>query len=64
MYLPQVLTPNYLSNQGGYDLSQIGLLFSVSSIGVVVLNLVLGSMPALTGFLMGQAAVILFTLVL
>jgi MFS family permease len=64
MYLPQPLTPNYLSNQGGFDLSQIGLLFSVSSIGVVVLNLILGSMPALTGFLFGQAAVAVFTLIL
>ena len=64
MYLPQPLSPNYLSNQGGFDLSQIGLLFSVSSIGVVVLNLLLGSMPALRGFLFGQAAVTLFTLIL
>lgn len=64
MYLPQPLSPNYLSNQGGFDLSQIGLLFSVSSIGVVVLNLLLGSMPALRGFLFGQAAVALFTLIL
>jgi MFS family permease len=64
MYLPQTLTPNYLSNQGGFDLSQIGLLFSVSSIGVVVLSLILGSMPALTGFLVGQAAVAVFTLIL
>jgi MFS family permease len=64
MILPQVLTPNYLSNQGGYDLSQIGILFSVSSIGVVLLNLVLGSMPALTGYLLGQAAVVAFTLIL
>jgi len=64
MYLPQPFTPNYLSNQGGYDLSQIGILFSVSSVGVVVLNLILGSMPALTGFLIGQSAMALFTLVL
>jgi len=64
MYLPQALTPNYLSNQGGYDLSQIGLLFSISSIGVVALNLILGSMPALRGFLLGQAAVAIFTLIL
>jgi MFS family permease len=64
MYLPQALTPNYLQNQVGYDLSQIGLLFSVSSVGVVVLNLVLGSLPALTGFLLGQAAVVVFTLIL
>lgn len=64
MYLPQTLTPNYLSNQSGFDLTQIGLLFSVSSIGVVVLNLALGGLPALTGFLLGQAAVVVFTLIL
>lgn len=64
MYVPQPLTPNYLSNQGGLDLSQIGLLFSVSSVGVVVLNLALGSLPALRGFLFGQIAVGTFTLLL
>ena len=64
MYLPQPLTPNYLSNQGGLELSQIGILFSVSSIGVVVMNLVLGSLPALRGFLFGQIAVGIFTLIL
>ena len=64
MYISQPLTPNYLSNQAGYDLSQIGLLFSVSSIGVVVLNLILGSMPALRGFILGQAGVAIFTLIL
>ena len=64
MYLPQPLTPNYLSNQVGYDLSQIGFLFSVSSVGVVVLNLVLGSLPALTGFLLAQSAVGIFSLIL
>ena len=64
MYLPQALTPNYLSNQGGLDLSQIGILFSVSSIGVVVMNLVLGSLPALRGFLFGQVAVGAFSLIL
>ena len=64
MYLPQPFTPNYLSNQGGYDLSQIGILFSVSSAGVVVLNLVLGALPALTGFLVAQFAVVLFALIL
>jgi MFS family permease len=64
MYLPQALTPNYLSNESGFDLTQIGILFSVSSVGVVVLNLALGAMPALTGFLLGQAAVAVFTLIL
>jgi hypothetical protein len=64
MYLPQPLSPNYLSNQAGLDLSQIGVLFSVSSIGVVVLNLILGSMDARKGFLLGQAAVGIFALIL
>ncbi len=64
MYLPQPLTPNYLSNQAGLDLGRIGVLFSVSSVGVVVLNLILGSLPALTGFLIGQIAMVLFTLIL
>ena len=64
MYLPQPLSPNYLSNQGGYDLSQIGILYSVSSVGVVVFNLVLGSLPALNGFLIGQSAMAFFSLIL
>jgi MFS family permease len=64
MYLPQPLSPNFLSNQAGYDLSQIGILFSVSSVGVVVLNLVLGSLPSLSGFLLAQTAVGLFSLIL
>lgn len=63
LYLPQPLTPNYLSNQVGYDLSQIGILYSVSSIGVVVLNLTLGSLPVLTGFLLSQVAMVVFTLI-
>ncbi|MFL7893245.1 MAG: MFS transporter [Anaerolineales bacterium] len=64
MYLPQPLTPNYLTNQAGFDLSRIGFLFSVSSLGVVFLNLVLGSLPALTGFILGQFAMVLFCLIL
>jgi MFS family permease len=64
MYLPQPLTPNYLANQGGYDLSQIGILFSISSVGVVILNLILGSLPVLPGFLIAQFAMVVFSLVL
>jgi len=63
-YLPQPLTPNYLSNQGGLNLSQVGSLYSVASVGVVVLNLVLGALPARIGFLLGQAAVGIFSLLL
>lgn len=63
-YLPQPLSPNFLQNQRGLSLGQIGQLYSMSSIGVVVLNLLLGQLPARLGFLLGQAAVGLFALLL
>lgn len=63
-YLPQPLSPNFLQNQRNLSLSQIGQLYSMSSIGVVVLNLALGQLPARVGFMLGQAAVGLFALLL
>lgn len=63
-YLPQPLSPNFLQNQRGLGLAQIGQLYSMSSIGVVILNLVLGQLPARLGFLLGQAAVGFFALIL
>jgi MFS family permease len=62
MVLPQTLSPNFLANERGLDLSQVGLLYSITSIGVVVLNLSLGSLPARRGFIIGQVAVGLFAL--
>jgi MFS family permease len=64
MYLPQSLTPNFLENVRGLNLRQIGQLYSISSIGVVTLNLGLGQMPARFGFLLGQAAVGAFATIL
>jgi MFS family permease len=63
-FLSQPLTPNFLSNQRDLTLGQVGTLYSVASIGVVVLSLILGAMPARRGFLLGQAAVACFALVL
>lgn len=63
-FLAQPLTPNFLSNQRGLTLAQVGALYSVASIGTVVLNLILGAMPARRGFLLGQVAVACFALVL
>lgn len=57
MYLPQPLAPNFLVEERNLTLEQTGLLYSTASVGVVVLNLLLGSIPARTGFLIGQAAV-------
>lgn len=64
MYLAQPLAPNFLVEQRNLTLEQTGMLYSVTSIGVVLLNLILGSFPARTGFLIGQAAVGLYALIL
>ena len=64
MYLPQPLSPNFLQNQRNLGLAQIGQLYSISSFGIVVLNLVLGQINARLGFLIGQVAVGLFALIL
>jgi len=64
MYLPQPLAPNFLVEQRSLSLEQTGLLYSVTSLGVVLLNLILGSFPARTGFLIGQAAVGVYSLIL
>lgn len=64
MYLPQPLAPNFLVEQRSLSLEQTGLLYSVTSLGVVLLNLILGSFPARIGFLIGQAAVGVYALIL
>lgn len=61
MYLPQPFSPNFLQNERSLSLGQIGQLYSISSLGVVTLNLVLGQLPARWGFLLSQAAVGAFT---
>jgi MFS family permease len=63
-YLPQPLTPNYLQNNKGLDIADIGRLGSIANIGVVVLNLALGSLNARLGFLLAQACASLFALLL
>jgi hypothetical protein len=60
MYLPQPLSPNFLQNQRGLSLTQIGLLYSVLGLGNVVMNLVLGQMEARLGYLLAQVLVGLF----
>jgi len=63
-YLPQPLSPNYLQNAQGLSLTDIGKLYSVNGLGVVVLNLVLGQLDARLGFLLGQVFVGAFTVLL
>jgi MFS family permease len=60
MYLPQPLSQNFLQNERGLDLGQIGQMISLRSAGVVVFNLILGVVNARYGFLLAQAAVGLY----
>ena len=60
MYLPQPLSPNFLQNQRSLSLTQIGQLYSVNSVGIVLLNLVLGHFDIRFGYLIGQIAVGIF----
>ncbi len=64
LYLPQSLSPNFLQNQRGLDLPAIGRLVAVSNVGIVVLNLVFGQFATRTGFVLSQAAVAVFALLL
>lgn len=64
LYLPQPLTPNFLQNQRGIDLLQIGQLLSARGIGVVLLNLALGQMNARFGLLFAQVCMALFSLLI
>jgi MFS family permease len=64
MYLAQPLSSNYLQNQQHLSLESIGLLGTITSVGVVILNLGLGNLRAHIGYILGQLAVALFALLL
>ncbi len=63
-YLPQPLSSNFLHDVRGLSYGQIGQLGSISSLGVVLMSLVLGRINPHLGFIIGQAAVGLFALLL
>lgn len=62
LYLPQPLSQNFLQNERGVALAQIGVLISARSVGIVVLNLVFGQLKSHIGFLLTQVAMALFTI--
>jgi MFS family permease len=64
MYLPQPLSPNFLQNERGINLTQIGQLIAARSLGIVVLSLILGQLKARSGFLLAQVFMGLFTLLI
>ncbi len=61
-YLAQPLTPNFLQNERGLSLSQIGLLGALGGVGNVALSLLFGQFKARSGYLLSQASVFLFAL--
>ena len=61
-YLAQPLSNNFLQEVHGLTFSQIGRLGSFTALGVVVLNLCLGHLEARRGFVLAQASVGAFTL--
>lgn len=64
LFLGQPLSANYLKNFHQLDLQQIGMLGSANSLGNAVLLLAFGFLNAPTGFIIGQALVDLFTLLM
>jgi MFS family permease len=64
MFLPQPLSPNFLQNQANLSLQQIGQLYSISSIGIVSLNILLGSLNAGLGYILGQVFMLAFSLIM
>lgn len=60
LYLPQPLSVNFLQNERGLELTEIGRLISLRSVGVVILNLILGQINPTLGFLLAQAALLAF----
>jgi MFS family permease len=64
LYMPQPLTPNFLQNERALTLSQIGLLGTLGGVGNVLLSLQLGRLKVRYGYVLGQASVFLFALLI
>jgi MFS family permease len=62
LYLPQPLAQNFLQNERGINLVQVGQLLSMRSLGIVILNLTLGQANARLGTLLAQGFVAISTL--
>ena len=65
LYLPQPLTPNFLQEQRGLSLGQIGLLGTVAVLGNAVITLSIGSLlSARAGLVLGQILTAGFSLLI
>ena len=64
MYLAQPLTPNFLAGVRGLSLSETGLIFTAGALGNSLMAITLSRVPPRRGFLVAQALVILFALLI
>ena len=64
IYFPQPFTPKFLQDVRGLSLSEIGLLGSIGGSGNAALSVALGFVDARLGFILGQAGVGLYNLIL
>lgn len=64
LYMAQPLTPNFLQNERGVSLANIGLIGSVGGLGNAFLLFALGNMAPRTGYMLAQALVAVFALVI
>ncbi len=64
MYLPQPLTPRFLQAERGLSLSAIGTIGSAGNFGNVLMNLLLGQLPARLGSILAQACTALFAMLM
>lgn len=62
--LPQPLAANFLQNQRGLSLSQIGQLGSLGALGSVLLMLLFGHLKVGPALLIGQVGLVFFALIL
>ncbi len=64
MYLAQPLTPNFLEGVRGLSLSETGIIFTAGALGNSMMALMLSRVPPRRGFLIAQALVSLFALLI
>jgi MFS family permease len=64
MYLAQPLTPNFLEGVRGLSLSEAGIIFTAGALGNSLMAIALSRMNPRRGFLIAQALVILFALLI
>lgn len=64
LYFAQPLTPNFLQNERGLSLQQIGLMGTLGSLGIVVFALMLGHLRPGLGFFIGQPLMAVFSLLI